>query len=141
MISFILKVLIISPLLSFIIIFLIPKDNVLLIKRLSLLFSILIFFYCIELFIILNLINIKKSFIKSKFNLGFFYNIDYSIGIDGISILFLLLMSILIPICLLVNWESIKFRNKDFILILFLLEFLVFNIFCSLDIFFFFFFF
>ena len=103
MFSIILKILISLPFLAFIIILLIPKNNFLLIKRLSLIFSIIILFYCIELFIILNIMQIKGGFIKSNLNLSFFFNIDYNIGIDGISILFLLLMSILIPICLLVN--------------------------------------
>jgi NADH-quinone oxidoreductase subunit M len=132
-----LKLLLLLPLIAFVIILLIPKHKIILIKKISLFFSLIILIHTITILIKLRLVDYYFVF-KTKIN--FILGIEYFIGIDGISIFFIILMAMLIPICLLVNWESIKFRNKDFTLLLFLLEFLVFNIFVSLDIFFFFFF-
>lgn len=133
-----LKILLFLPLFFAFILSLIPKKKIILLKQLSLLFSIIIFFYCIKL---LGNFNIYYSYIQFQSSISYYPGMDFSIGIDGISIFFILLMSLLLPISLLVNWESVKYRNKDFTITLFILEFLVFCIFCCLDIFFFYIFF
>ena len=65
-------------------------------------------------------------------------NLTY--GIDGISIIFLLLVSIIIPLIIIINWEQSLFPLFLLNNILFL-EFCLLNLFWVLDIFFFFFFF
>lgn len=67
--------------------------------------------------------------------------IDYSIGIDGLSLFFVLLTTFLTPICVLVSWNSIKYRVKDFLFFLLLIEFIIVNVFITSDLFFFFVFF
>jgi len=69
------------------------------------------------------------------------FNVYYSIGIDGISIFFIILTAFLIPICILASWESIQYKVKEFILLLFITEFLLINVFIVLDLFFFYIFF
>ena len=64
-------------------------------------------------------------------------NLTY--GIDGISIIFLLLVSIIIPLIIIINWEQSLFPLFLLNNILFL-EFCLLNLFWVLDIFFFFFF-
>lgn len=123
---------------SFFIIFFIPKKYILLIKQISLILSFIIFFYCICIFFFLDPLYIGFQF---KVTFFFFNGLTFSLGVDGISIFFLLLTSLLFPICFLVNWESIKYRSKDFTLMLLLLEFFLLNVFLSLDIFFFYIFF
>ncbi len=54
-----------------------------------------------------------------------FLNLYFSLGVDGISIFFVILSTFLIPLCILVSWENIKFRLKEFLLLLFFLEFLL----------------
>jgi proton-translocating NADH-quinone oxidoreductase chain M len=70
-----------------------------------------------------------------------FLNINYIVGIDGISIFFILLTTFLIVICILVSWESIQYRVREFLLLLFLIEFLLINVFLVLDLFLFYIFF
>ncbi|NOX93840.1 MAG: NADH-quinone oxidoreductase subunit M [Alphaproteobacteria bacterium] len=64
--------------------------------------------------------------------------INYKMGVDGISILFVLLTTFITPICILASWNSIKTRVADYMLIL---ETLMIGVFCSLDLFLFYFFF
>jgi len=74
------------------------------------------------------------------FNLPYL-NLTYSLGIDGISIFFILLTTLLIPLCVLASWNSIKYRVKEFNLLLLLIELLLINVFSVLDILFFYVFF
>ena len=133
-----LKNLILLPFFSFLIISLIPKNKINLIKQLSLCFSLVIFFYSL---IILDSIQFNLLDYKYYLNFDYIFNIQYIMGIDFISAFLIVLMAILVPMCILTNWESVKYRFKDFTLILFLLEFLVINLFLSLDIVFFYIFF
>ena len=61
------------------------------------------------------------------------YNIGYHLGIDGISIFFLLLTTFLIPICILASWDVIKDRVKEFMVAFLIMETLVVGVFSSLD--------
>lgn len=60
-------------------------------------------------------------------------NINYHLGIDGISIFFIILTAILIPICILASWKSITFRVKEYMIAFLVLESLVIGVFCALD--------
>ena len=59
--------------------------------------------------------------------------INFQIGVDGISILFIVLTAFITPICILSAINSIKFRIKDFLIALLLMETLMIGVFCSLD--------
>ena len=59
--------------------------------------------------------------------------INFKLGIDGISILFILLTALIIPICILSVISSIKSRLKEFLITLLVLETLMIGVFCSLD--------
>ncbi len=69
------------------------------------------------------------------------YNVYYSLGIDGISIFFVLLTAFLMPICILASWNSIEKRIKEYFICFLALETLVIGAFCASDIILFFFFF
>jgi NADH-quinone oxidoreductase subunit M len=60
--------------------------------------------------------------------------INYHLGIDGISVLFILLTTFLMPICILASWEAIKLRVRDYMIAFLVLETLMIGVFCSLDI-------
>ena len=49
-------------------------------------------------------------------------NIAYHVGVDGISILFVLLTTLLIPICILASWDSIQERVKEYMIAFLILE-------------------
>ena len=59
--------------------------------------------------------------------------INYHMGVDGISVLFILLSAFLTPICILSAWDAIKTRVKEFMIAFLLLESLMIGTFCALD--------
>jgi NADH-quinone oxidoreductase subunit M len=59
--------------------------------------------------------------------------ITYHMGIDGISMLFVILTTFLMPICILASYESVQFRVKEYMIAFLVLETLVIGVFCALD--------
>jgi NADH-quinone oxidoreductase subunit M len=59
--------------------------------------------------------------------------IKYKLGIDGLSILFIVLTSFIIPICILSCINSVKIRVKEFLIAILILETFMIGVFCSLD--------
>jgi len=62
-----------------------------------------------------------------------FAGIDYRMGVDGISVLFVLLTAFLMPLCILASWRSIEHRVLDYMIAFLVLETLVIGVFCALD--------
>jgi NADH-quinone oxidoreductase subunit M len=60
-------------------------------------------------------------------------NIGYHMGIDGISLFFVLLSTLLTPICILASWESIQTRVKEYMIAFLVLETFMVGMFCALD--------
>ena len=91
------------------------------------------------------------SFIGSLFLWGFFQkstssfqfvvklfwlpylNLNFTLGIDGISIFFLLLTTLLIPLCILTSWNSVSDNLKEFLIAFLILDFFLIGTFCVLD--------
>ena len=71
------------------------------------------------------------QFIENKQWLKGFVN--YTIGIDGISILFILLTTLITPLCIISIINSINFRVKEFLIAILVMESLMIGVFCSLD--------
>ena len=61
------------------------------------------------------------------------YGVNYKMGVDGISVLFVLLSTALTPICILASWESIQTRVREFMLSFLILETMMVGMFCALD--------
>jgi len=61
------------------------------------------------------------------------FNIGYHLGVDGISVFFLILTTFLIPICVLASWTSIQHRVREFMVAFLVMETLVIGVFSSLD--------
>ena len=59
--------------------------------------------------------------------------ITYKMGVDGISVLFVLLSTALTPICILASWESIQTRVREFMIAFLVLETMMVGMFCALD--------
>ncbi len=130
----------IIPLLGILWIFFIPNKENKLIKLVALNCSILCFLGFLYLWICFNKSIIQFQYIY-KVSINIFFNLNFIIGIDGISLVFLLLTTLLIPICFLSNWNNTNYYLKEYFLIFLLLEFFLINVFCSLDILFFYIFF
>jgi NADH-quinone oxidoreductase subunit M len=60
-------------------------------------------------------------------------NISYRMGVDGISLFFVLLSTLLTPICVLASWEAIHLRVKEYMLAFLILETMMVGMFCALD--------
>ena len=89
------------------------------------------------------------SFIKS---IGFFQffvkltwfpllTLNFTLGVDGISLFFIVLTTLLIPLCILASWNSIGHSLKEFLIAFLFLDFLLIGVFCVLDLLFFYIFF
>ena len=59
--------------------------------------------------------------------------INFKLGIDGISMLFILLTTFIAPICIFSGINSIKFKTKEFFIAILVMETLMLGVFCSLD--------
>jgi NADH-quinone oxidoreductase subunit M len=59
--------------------------------------------------------------------------LTYKMGVDGISVLFVLLSTALTPICILASWESITSRVRDYMVAFLVLETMMIGTFCALD--------
>jgi NADH-quinone oxidoreductase subunit M len=59
--------------------------------------------------------------------------LKYKMGVDGISMLFVILTTFLMPICILASWESIQIRVKEYMIAFLVLETLMLGVFCALD--------
>lgn len=59
--------------------------------------------------------------------------IDYALGIDGISLLLVLLTTLITPLCVLASWNYIQKRVKEFMVGLLLMETTMLGVFCALD--------
>lgn len=70
-----------------------------------------------------------------------FAGAQYHMGVDGISILFVLLTAFLLPICILASWTTIRDRVVDYMIAFLVLETLVIGVFTALDLFLFYIFF
>ena len=60
-------------------------------------------------------------------------NISYHMGVDGISMFFVLLSTFLTPICILASWEAIETRVKEYMISFLVLETMMVGMFCALD--------
>lgn len=67
--------------------------------------------------------------------------ISYHLGVDGISMLFVMLTTFLMPIVILASWESVEKRLKEYMIAFLVLETLMIGVFTALDIFLFYVFF
>ncbi len=130
-------IILITTIISIIHLSLINRSNIKKIKRISLFWSIFIFYIYILLILLFS------EFSQFQFSLNLDWTKNYSsyinwgkiiFSIDGISLFFIGLSIILIPICLLVSWESIEKFNKEFILFLFFILIILIGVFTTLDI-------
>jgi len=100
-------------------------------KYLSLFISIANFFLSIYLWYIFDKNSVDFQFVENREWLSGFVN--YKVGIDGISILFIVLTTFITPICIISVNATIKKRLKDFLIAILLMETFMIGVFCSLD--------
>jgi NADH-quinone oxidoreductase subunit M len=67
-------------------------------------------------------------------DVNWFGGLHYRMGVDGISVLFVLLTAFLLPLCIVASWKSIENRVMEYLVAFLVLEALVIGVFCALDI-------
>ncbi len=69
------------------------------------------------------------------------YVLSYRMGVDGISMFFVLLSTLLTPICIIASWDAIQDRVREYMVAFLVLETFMVGTFCALDLFSFYIFF
>lgn len=105
--------------------------NIKRIKRIGLITSVINLIISLFIFIMFDFCTNQFQFVQEHHEISSF---DLYLGIDGLSIYFILLTTIIMPISLLSNWTSITENIKSFIIIILVLETLLLAVFLVLDI-------
>lgn len=132
MLESVLVSLLVVPVLGALIVFFIPSTKTSKIKQTALGASLLTFFLSLLLWIEFDNSTSKFQFVQS-FPWIFSSNIDMTLGVDGISLFFILLTTFLIPLCLLTSWESVKSNIKEYMICFLVLETILLAVFSVLD--------
>ena len=106
-------------------------SNVKQIKVTGLVTSLLNLFVSLIVFIFFNFSSNQFQFVQEYHKISSF---DFYLGVDGISIYFVILTTIIMPIALLSNWSSISENVKSYVIIILLLETLLLAVFLVLDV-------
>ncbi len=61
------------------------------------------------------------------------FGVSYHMGVDGISVLFVLLSTLLTPLCILASWESVQTRVREYMVAFLVLESMMVGMFAALD--------
>ena len=100
-------------------------------KYVALFISLANFILSIYLWLIFDKSSINFQFVENREWLSGFIN--YKVGVDGISILFILLTTFITPLCILSVNNSIKERLSEFLIAVLIMESFMIGVFCSLD--------
>ncbi len=100
-------------------------------KYVALFITLANFFLSLYLWIIFDKSIVDFQFVEEREWISGFVN--YKVGVDGISILFILLTTFITPICVITVNATIKNRLKDFLIAILILETFMIGVFCSLD--------
>ena len=106
-------------------------SNVKLIKSIALTTSIINLIVSLFMFLVFDFSSNQFQFVQESYQISSF---DFYLGVDGLSIYFVLLTTFIMPIALLANWTSISENTKSYVIIILLLETLLLACFLVLDI-------
>ena len=124
--------LILTPIVGVIMLLLIPSNAKTTIKIYGLVTALINFIF--SLFLWIKFDNNTSEFqFYTKTEWLSNYNINFSLGIDGISLFFILLTTFLIVICILASWNSINIFVKEYIIAFLIIESLLIIVFSVLD--------
>jgi NADH-quinone oxidoreductase subunit M len=101
------------------------------VKYVALFTSIVNFLISLYLWSIFDNSSSNFQFVEERVWLAGFVN--YKVGIDGISILFVVLTTFITPLCILSVNNSVKVRLRDFLIAILIMESFMIGVFCALD--------
>ena len=109
-----------------------PKTAVRQMKLFALNISLVTFVCSLNLWIFFDNSTAKFQFVQHMDWLSVL-NMNFYVGIDGISLFFMILTTFLVPVCLLISWQSVKHLVREFLVAFLLLESFMLAVFCMLD--------
>ena len=135
-----LSLMIFIPLLGMVVVLLLPRESEELVKRVTLLFTLIPLALAVYLFISYDRSTAGTQYVTNVPWIDAF-NIQYHVGIDGLSVTLLLLTALLGPICVIASWRNIEKGIKAYMALFLLLETGMLGFFAALDLFLFYVFF
>jgi NADH-quinone oxidoreductase subunit M len=130
----ILSTVIFLPILGSLLILVLKRSAELTAKIIALVVSVATFLLSIPLFTNFDKSTYKMQFVE-KHSWIPDWNIFYYLGVDGISVLFVLLSTLTAVLCVLISWTAIKTKVKEFYISILLTTAGMIGVFCSLDFF------
>ncbi|MBF0460181.1 MAG: NADH-quinone oxidoreductase subunit M [Magnetococcales bacterium] len=127
-----LSLVIFLPLVGALVLFFGVKDNPQVARYLALFTTLVTFLLSLRLLNGFNVGSAAFQFVEEAAWLPG-YGITYKVGVDGISLPFVLLTTLLTPICILASWESVQKQVKGYMVAFLALECFVTGVFCALD--------
>jgi NADH-ubiquinone oxidoreductase chain 4 len=107
------------------------SSNEIILKNIALITSIINLAVSLVVYMLFDFSTNQYQFVQEHYDLSFF---DVYLGLDGISIYFVLLTTLIMPIAILSGWNSITYNLKSYLIIMLLLETLLLAVFLVLDI-------
>src|SRR3972149_2128955 len=130
--SSILSLVIFFPLVGILVVLFLRQEQVRSIKVIGIATAVIDFLLSVYVYVMFDSQNPNMQFVERlKWIEGL--NVSYYVGVDGISLLLVLLTTLLMPIALLSSWNSITRRLKEYVFFMLLLEVGMVGVFCSLD--------
>src|SRR6476659_4346669 len=137
MTSHLLAFIVFLPLVGALLVPLVPnrdEKGAALVRQLGLVVSLVVFFFTLLLWGKFDASSGEFQFVEQASWIPAF-GIDYHLGVDGISLLLIVLTGFLTPISLLSSWESVEKKTKEFTFFVLALEAAMIGVFLSLDLF------
>jgi NADH-quinone oxidoreductase subunit M len=130
----IVSITIFAPLIGLGAILLVPREKVAAIKSLGIAFSVATFLLSLGLYAGFDPANPGFQLVRRIPWIGAF-DVSYHVGVDGLSLLLILLTTFLTPLAMLSSWNAIEKRVKEYTIMLLLLETGMLGVFCAIDLF------
>jgi proton-translocating NADH-quinone oxidoreductase chain M len=130
--SNLLLILILLPLLGAVTIIFIKDTNTKLIRNVALISSMSAFVFSTLLWVLFDRSTAKFQFVEEFLWIPS-SNINFFVGVDGISLFFVILTTLLVPLCILASWDSVKIYMKEYMIAFLVMESLLIIVFTILD--------
>jgi len=122
------------PLAGFLLLLFVPKDQAVLIRKLALAISLVVFVVSLGL-VFPFFAEGPGDYFETDIQWINTPSIRYHVALDGLSLWLVMLSTLLTPVCVLISWRSIDHRVKEFFAFLLLLEFGLIGVFVAMDLF------
>lgn len=128
----ILLYLLVLPLIGVLLLLIIPSSNHRLLKKVGFRISCITFVLSVYIWAIFKKSLGTFQLVTNNSWVGLL-TLNLNLGVDGISLFFVILTTLLIALCILTSWNSIKSNLKEYLISFLVMEFFLIGVFCVLD--------